>query len=282
LREDFFPLIASAGFRHVRVPVRWSAHAGEAAPYTIDPRFLGRVDWVIKNATDNGLAVVLNMHHYDGIMEHPADHQERFVAMWGQIATHYKDLPASVAFEPLNEPHKQLDAAEWNGLLARTLTVIRETNPTRTVVVGPVGYNNYRELPSLKLPEGSDNIVATFHYYDPFHFTHQGAEWVGAQSDQWKGTTWSGTVKEQDEVRAAFDAAVAWAEQNRIELYLGEFGAYSKADMASRVAWTSFIAKEAERRQIASSYWEFCSGFGIYDAGAKSWNEPLRDAALGK
>src|ERR1700679_2895967 len=47
LKAEYFPLIKSAGFKHVRVPVSWSTHAAKEAPYTIDPAFFERVDWVI-------------------------------------------------------------------------------------------------------------------------------------------------------------------------------------------------------------------------------------------
>ncbi|MBI1290733.1 cellulase family glycosylhydrolase [bacterium] len=280
LEEGYFPIIAKAGFKHVRVPIRWSNHAGEESPYTIDPAFFARVDWVIDQARANGLSVIINMHHYDGIMKDPAAHRTRFVGLWSQIAPHYQTQPDSVAFELLNEPHDNLDAEAWNSILAETLTVIRTSNPTRTVVVGPAGWNNYQQLPKLKLPEGSSNLVATFHYYDPFHFTHQGAEWVGPAAKGWLGSEWKRTEAEQAAVRSAFDAAQTWAAKEGVELYLGEFGAYSKADEASRVRWTSFIAEEADKRKISSAYWEFCAGFGAYDPTAKAWRVPLLEALI--
>jgi endoglucanase len=56
---------------------------------------------------------------------------------------------------------------------------------------------------------------------------------------------------------------------------MGEFGAYGKADMQSRVSWTTFMREEAEKRGISWSYWEFGAGFGVYDRGAGAWNEEL-------
>ncbi|MFQ3660702.1 MAG: cellulase family glycosylhydrolase, partial [Anaerolineae bacterium] len=47
LEERFVKLVAASGFDTVRVPIRWSAHAEEAPPYTIDPAFFARVDEVI-------------------------------------------------------------------------------------------------------------------------------------------------------------------------------------------------------------------------------------------
>src|SRR5262249_23022193 len=125
LKEDYFERIAEAGFDSVRIPVRWSGQALGAPPYTIAEGFLNRVDWAIDQALKRKLRVVLNMHHYDGMMQDPDNHRERFLAIWQQIAEHYKDLPPEVAFELLNEPQDKLTAEEWNRDLAEALAVVR-------------------------------------------------------------------------------------------------------------------------------------------------------------
>ena len=280
LRESYFDAIRTAGFDSVRIPVRWSAHAQAAAPYTIDDAFFARVDWAVEQALSRGLKAVLNMHHYDDIFKDPDAHRARFVALWAQISNRYKDRPAKLAFELLNEPHDKLTAEKWNAMLAETLAVVRRGNPTREVVVGPVGWNGIGELPSLKLPEDDRNLIVTVHYYSPFQFTHQGASWVGGQANQWLGTKWTASKAEQIAVARDLDKAVAWAVEHRRPIYLGEFGAYSRADMESRARWTRFVADEALKRKMGFAYWEFCSGFGCYDSGRNQWIEPLKQALL--
>ena len=280
LQEEYFAAIQQAGFRHVRLPIRWWSNAAPEPPYTIDPKFLARIDWAVKCAKDHQLAIILDMHHDEGLMTEPVRHRERFKALWRQIATHYRGEPETVAFELLNEPQRKLDAEQWNALLAETLPIVRESNPTRTVILGPADYSNYHQLPTLKLPGDDKNLVVTFHYYDPFHFTHQGAEWVGQDSSGWLGTKWSGSAEEQKAIQDAFDNAAAWAKEHHVEIYLGEFGAYSKADMDSRVRWTRFVAEEARRRGMASAYWEFGAGFGAFDPKTMQWREPLLKALV--
>lgn len=276
--EDF-PLIRAAGFAHVRVPIRWSAHAATEAPYTIDPEFFARIDWVVDQALANDLAVVLNVHHYDEMYVDPTVHDDRFVAIWTQIAERYQDRPPELLFEFLNEPNGALGAARWNRIFAKTLAAVRATNPTRGIVVGPVEWNSFARLDELELPEDDAYLIATFHYYLPFEFTHQGAEWAPG-SDAWLGRTWSGEGLDASDVDAHFDQAAQWATDHHRPLYLGEFGAYSKADMASRARWTAYVARAAESRGMAWAYWEFASGFGVYDPTAKTWREPLLDALL--
>ena len=175
---------------------------------------------------------------------------------------------------------RNLTADKWNRLLAETIEVVRRTNPTREIVVGPIGWNGIKELPILELPESDRHLVVTVHYYNPFHFTHQGASWVGPDSQQWLGTKWTGTPDEKQDVARDFDAAIAWAVKHRRPIWLGEFGAYSKADLDSRARWTRFVAAEALKRKMGFAYWEFCSGFGIYDPDRHQWIEPLKDALL--
>jgi endoglucanase len=44
LSDDYFDRVRDAGFETVRVPIRWSAHAGATAPFTIDAALFARVD----------------------------------------------------------------------------------------------------------------------------------------------------------------------------------------------------------------------------------------------
>jgi endoglucanase len=164
--------------------------------------------------------------------------------------------------------------------LAKTLKVVRGSNPTRTVVVGPVAWNSIRMLPQLELPEDDRNLLVTVHFYDPFHFTHQGAEWAEGSS-AWLGTTW-GTDADKKAVTDSFDQAAAWGKDHHRPIYLGEFGEYSKSPMEGRARWTAFVARTAEARGMPWTYWEFCSGFGVYDPVAKAWREPLLRALMPK
>lgn len=279
LQEEYFDLIAELGFDSVRIPIRWSTHAEESTPYTIDARFFERVDWAIENALARDLAVVINFHHYEEIFEDPQGHEERFLEMWAQVSKRYQDYPRELVFEILNEPHANLTSIQWNDLLLRAMTVIRESNPDRVVIIGPGEWNNLYQLSNLTLPENDRNIIVTFHYYSPFEFTHQGAEW-NEGADAWLGTTWEASDSQQQEVNHDFDIAAGWAKEHDRPIYIGEFGAYSKANMESRAIWTNYVSRSAEARGFSWSYWEFCSGFGIYNPQAKTWNEPLVEALL--
>ncbi len=278
LEENDFRLIAEAGFDSIRLPTRWSAHTADDAPYAIDPAFFARVDWAIDQALSRGLNVVLNIHHYDELFKDPSGQEARFLAIWRQIAERYADRPDTLYFEVANEPH-DISASRWNALQAKAIGVIRESNPTRWLIVTPVDWSSHRRLQDLALPADDQRLIVTFHYYLPFEFTHQGAEWV-AGTDKWVGRKWTANTSERQSVLFDLDRAAKWGKDNTRPIYLGEFGAYSKADMDSRALWTAFVARQAEQRGISWAYWEFRAGFGVYDYTARQWREPLLKALL--
>lgn len=313
LHESYFQIIADGGFDTVRVPVKWSAHASNEPPYTIDEPFLERVDWVLDQALARKLNVVIDLHHYDELFEAPDEHKERFLTIWKQLAQRYKDRPLSVYFEPLNEPHGNLTAPVWNDLLAEAIKEIRSMDKRHTIIIGTSEWGGIGGLSQLQIPEEEKNAIVTFHYYDPFLFTHQGSEWNGPETGT-IGLTWPGPpatkvepaeaaknvpwVKSwfrnyntqpskynpasREQVLSDLDKAAAWGKENNRPLWLGEFGAYSKADMDSRIRWTHFVRSEAEKRSMAWAYWEFGAGFGVYNRESGQWNSGLHKALIGE
>jgi endoglucanase len=280
LEEQYFQLIKDAGFNSVRLTIRWSIHAANEPPYTIDPNFLNRVDWAAKNTLSRNLVFVFNMHNYYELYSDPNGHRERYIAIWKQLAEHYKNYPDTLLFELLNEPSGKLGVAEWNALLNEVLAVVRRSNPSRMVVIAPASsFNDIFNLKSLELPKDDRNIIVTFHYYLPFRFTHQGAPWV-PDSNKSLGMKWTGSEPEKRLIAKDFNIVSKWANQNNRPIYLGEFGAYEKADMDSRVSWTKCVADTAAECGFSSSYWDFCAGFALYDRQTKSWHKELLEAVI--
>ncbi|HQG46656.1 MAG TPA: cellulase family glycosylhydrolase, partial [bacterium] len=95
LETRYFQLLDEAGFTGIRLPIRWSTHAQSANPYTISSDFFDRIDWAVAQALDRGMAIVINMHHYEEIFADPPSHKERFLAMWRQIAENLIDNAVS-------------------------------------------------------------------------------------------------------------------------------------------------------------------------------------------
>jgi len=278
---EYFKIMADLGFSHVRLPVRWEPadRSMASAPYTINPVFLARIQQVVDTAIRYNLHIIVNMHHHEALFESPDVEKARFLSQWFQIADYFKDYPDMLLFEVLNEPHGNITSDKWNDFFADALTEIRKTNPTRIVILGVADYGGLGGIVNLQLPD-DEYIILSPHYYNPFNFTHQGAEWVGPQADEWLGTKWNDTEADRQTVENEFKFAQQFSETNHIPIHVGEFGSYSTADIESRGRWTTFLARWFEEQNFSWAYWEFSAGFGIYNPATKAFLTPLVDALL--
>jgi len=277
-QPKYFRLIKDAGFSHVRINLFPFDQMAATNDWTLKPAWLNTLDWVLRLAHEQKLAVILDFHEFRAMGENPTQHRGQFLAFWRQLAAHCHDAPDDVLFEILNEPCKKLTPALWNDYLRDALAIIREKNATRTVIVGPASWNSLDQLPELKLPESDRNLLVTIHYYQPFQFTHQGAAWAGMADKV--GVDWPGTPAQLKAIANDFAKAAAWGKRHNRPIYLGEFGTYDKAEMDARVRYTDAVARAAEAQGWSWAYWQFDLDFFVYDTRQDKWVEPLLRALI--
>ena len=269
--------IRDGGFDHVRLNLHAFAHMdGENR---LSAQWLKTLDELVDAGLKAGLQVILDEHNFNECAKEAdiAPCRVKLQAFWRQIALRYKGAPDAVVFEILNEPNGAADVV-WNDMLAENLAIIRGSNPTRRVVVGPKFWNSLEHLDSLRLPEADRRLIVTFHYYTPMEFTHQGASWT-PQFQKLSGVTW-GSTADRERLQKDFDKVKAWADKTGRPILMGEFGALESAGMAQRVAWTSAVAGAAEARGFGWSYWQFDSDFVLWDMKADGWVKPLHGALV--
>jgi endoglucanase len=240
---------------------------------------LKALDWAVKNATDAGLSVIIDLHENNFCGLNSVTCRQKMQQFWSAVSVRYKNAPASVSFEILNEPHGQMNAI-WNDVVAEDLAIIRRSNPDRMVVIGPCWSDSADHLTDLKLPEDDRRILVTFHYYDPKTFTHQGAPWLKDMHDV-HGVTW-GTQAERATLALDFAAVARWGASNRRPILLGEFGAYdgSGTPVDQRAAYDGAVAREAEHNGFSWSYWRFEGDFIAFDIGKDQWVAPILHALI--
>lgn len=277
MSEKHFKLIKEAGFDNVRIVIMPFKFSMKDANFTIDPTFYTTLDWTIEQALKNKLMAIVDFHEHGAMQKDPIGLKPMFLSMWKQIAEHCKNYSNDVLFEIANEPNMKPEI--WNDLHQAAYQIIRESNPDRTLLIGPINGNQIMFLKDLVLPENDRNIIVPIHYYSPIQFTHQGAPW-SAKTKDLSGITWTNTEKEEKDVNADFDTAQEWSKKHHRPLTLGEFGAYEKADMASRVRWTNYIARQAEVRNWSWSYWQFDSDFIVYDIDKDEWVTSILNALI--
>jgi endoglucanase len=276
IADDDFAIIAKAGFNSVRIPVRWAAHASEKPPYAIDKDFMARVQHVVGNARAAGLNVILNSHHYEDIHSNPSDgHIARLAGMWTQIAATFAGEPnEKLWFEIENEPHDKFNDSNLLNVLSPALAEIRKTNPTRPVIIGGEFWSGINSLKTLKLPD-DPNIVPTFHYYDPFNFTHQGADWVSPTPPMGRAY---GSAEDQALLRGDVAKVRAYIARTGKTPFLGEFGANEKIPLYDRVKYMMTVRVAFDQLKIGMCAWGFTNTFPLYDSAKKAWVPGMRVA----
>lgn len=279
-QPEYFKRMAQLGFNHVRVPVRWEPDDRSMAtpPYTIAPEFLQRIRQVVDTALKYKLHIIINMHHHEALFADPTGQKDRFLSQWQQIADYFKDYPDSLLFEVLNEPHGNLTPDIWNEYFSLALDRIRQTNPTRVVLMDVASYGGPGGVPDIAIPD-DEYLILSPHYYNPFHFTHQGADWVEG-ADAWLGTKWYDTETERETVANEFAYTLAFSDAHQIPVHVGEFGSTEEADLGSRTLWTTFLARWFEEHNMSWAYWDFSTGFGIYKPATGTYVDQLVNALL--
>ncbi len=267
IRAQDFRAVALAGFDTVRIPIRWDAHTAHRAPYKIDPIFMARVKQVTRDAQAAGLGVIIDVHHYEDLMTQTDRHEARFLAIWDQIAREFASAPDNVYFELLNEPTLEMSPARLNALYAKTVPLIRKSNPSRKLIMGGNSWNSVEALAGVRFPK-DPNIVATFHDYGPHNFTHQGAPWMSPVPTM--GRKWGGR-EDEAELSETYKAASAFAKKTGMPILVGEFGVIDKVPQARRNQWTKRRRMEMEAAGYAWCAWDFSGAFKSYNTETETW-----------
>lgn len=256
------------GFKTIRVNLM-AFQFMDPGSLVLDSIWLSRLDALIQVLLRKGFSVIIDEHDFEACRENVFDCERRLVAFWSQIAPRYAQLPASVVFEVLNEPSRSITPNVWNEIFSKVLAVIRSSNPSRYVVVGPANFNNLNALSTLVLPESDRNLLVTIHYYEPLEFSHQ-----RFPSGKWFPTLpvrgWGAEIDRQ-KVVADFARAQEWAKVHRRPIFLGEFGSYEEAPLVDRGLYAGYVARTAERFGFSWVYWQFDKSFALYDFKKDDW-----------
>ena len=255
-----------------------------------DKENLPYVERAIERLEKAGLVVILDLHDNGQLkVDAPGQDNSGFVRFWEGLARTYRGHSEdSTVFELLNEPVFTVDPHAWYELQRRTVAAIRRIDPARTIMVTSTSWSGIDTLAKMEpLPER--NLVYTFHCYDPFVFTHQGATWTGEQQKALRDipfpsspeavaamiseipTQYRGAVEDYGRqrlgkayLRDRIESAMSWADRNRVPLVLGEFGAYPPVSPpASRGRWFDAMHDVIEELHVPNCIWGYDDGFGL-------------------
>lgn len=304
-KQDFVN-IKNLGCDVIRLPINLHFMTDGEPDYNLDPLFLFFLDSAVTWAEDLQIHLLLDNHTFDPSEDTDPGVEQALIKVWTQMAGHYKDRSEYIYYEILNEPHGISDII-WGNIQQNVIDAIREVDTVHTIIVGPAGWNSYNNLDDL--PEYTDdNLIYTFHFYDPFIFTHQGASWgspsmeplagvpfpynvdsMPACPDALKGT-WiessmnnyhnDGTV---EKVKELIDIAVDFKNSRNMPVFCGEFGVYiPNSPRQDRINWYDTVRTYLEEVEIPWTIWDYTGGFGIFEEGGNDMFEYDIDTAIVK
>lgn len=270
---QYFIDFKEAGFKHVRIPITWHEHLGTEPPYIIDATFLDRVEELVDWALAQDYYVIINAHHESWIKIENADQglKNRFDNIWIKVAERFKEKPAKLVFEILNEPNG-MTMTEINAQNKRTLAIIRNENPNRLVVFSGNGFTPIDSLLATDIPDVQDEfLIGNFHSYDPWPFAGQCTRGWGSDEDK-------------SNLRLIYQQASDWSQINQIPVMVNEFGA-AKYDFTTpanicelddRLAYLAYHVALGKEFGIAQTFWDDGGSFSTFDRTNHSWG-PEKD-----
>ncbi len=302
-----FENIKSLGCDVIRLPINLFYMTSGKPDYTVDPLFFDFLDDVIDWAEELQIYLIIDNHSTDDIASKNPDLTNALQKVWSQIASRYKNRSKYVLYEIMNEPNG-MSTQNWGAIQQQAIDAIRSVDTIHYIVVGASNYNTYNDL-SL-LPQYTDKkLIYTFHFYDPFLFTHQGATWVTPSlaplanmpfpyrsedmpvfptslKGTWVESSYNnyqndGTVAK---VQSLIDKAVTFKNTRNVPVYCGEFGVYMiNSNDSDRVYWYRQVREYLEQNNIPWTIWDYQGGFGLFKKGSDEMfnydlNIPLLEA----
>ncbi len=294
--ESDIAYISSLGLDHVRLPIDYEIIQNNDGSF-IESGFR-RIEECILWCRKYGLRIILDLHKACGYvfddesccdLFHDRKLQTIFIELWKEMARRFSKYSDIAAFELLNEITDKNTAAEWNSLAAETIAAIRAINTDIRIIIGGYDNSSIEGLSALEKP-ADENIVFTFHCYNPLIFTHQSAYWVKNMPSDFKlkypaapaeyrqishkyfgeiydsELNYDGKIFDQGYFEELFSDAVKISNKYNVPLYCGEYGVIDLADTESTVKWFRDIHNALEKFGIAHAAWTYKNkDFGLTD-----------------
>ena len=286
---DFF------GYRTSGTTSNWPTNANTSSQYngsitdfSVSSSYLDRVETIVDWSLNQGLYTIIDFHganlksefletfnNSNSSYTNPSSAKRaadlmKFKSIWIQIANRFINHPEQLIFEVVNEPYFEVSAAEMDALNAMIIEAIRSTggnNSTRCIIITGGTSTSY-QAPTVigdQVLNSDANLIASFHYYQPFNFT-------ASSREEYANYTW-GSNADKTTINNHFNVVKQWSESNNIPVTLGEFGvdnegglnyetgvygSYSGPENASRVDYHRYLAEQAINRGFSFSAW--CAG----------------------
>lgn len=202
ITEKLIQSVKAAGFKSIRIPVSYFAKIDDDKDYTIDSKWLDRVQEVVDYCIKNDLYAVINIHGdgyntIDGSWllcngKNQTEIKKKYKKVWKQIAERFKNYDEHLLFESMNEefdgsysePNKEYyqNINDYNQIFVDTVRKTEDNNTKRWLIIpgwntnidytaGDYGFklptDQYRDK---SIDKEEQRIMISVHYYSPWDF----------------------------------------------------------------------------------------------------------------
>lgn len=297
---EMIDAIAAKGFNIIRIPTSWGQFTKDKEEdYLIRTTWLMRVGEIVDYALANDMYVIVNTHHETDWIKPTRkdlpDYEEKYIAIWTQIATYFAGYGDHLIFEGLNEPRLVGGTKEWNGGMKENREIINQLNADFVETVRAAGGNNENRLllitseaaciddSALKdvvVPEDVC-IGMSLHAYTPYDFTF---------SHDGDYDTWNGDHKK--DITWAFGQMNKYFLEKGVPVVVTEYGAVRKGSKSENndaevVKWIKDYLGTAEEYGIPAIIWDNGNTngggerFGFFNRPKCTWDrESIVDAIM--
>jgi endoglucanase len=276
ITKELIKAYASYGYKTIRVPVTWAENLGPAPGYEIASAWMNRIDEVITWCLDEGLFVIVNLHHDGGASDKSwilnagndlAGTTKQFAAVWKQIARRFSGRSHRLIFEAMNEvgfrKTKQENYSILNSLNQTFVDTVRGTgakNASRYLLIS--GYNTDIDqscdaLFNMPSDTINDRLILSIHYYTPavFCIAETPSNNWGFRNDWGSAET---IAADSNELNIQFNKLKTRFLNSGIPVILGEYGAVKNNHKIEegRVRWMIAVTQVCLDNGICPVLWD--------------------------
>jgi len=249
--------IKDAGMQTIRMPFCFAMVTDSVAPYTVDfnHRAFTEMDSLIQWCADLQLNLIIdNQHEWNLTNDNWQDLILPMQAMWIQIAQQYSQLdPERYFFEMLNEPPVGLLPELADSVNLACIDAFRTVDSSHTLIVGPHTASIGSSFLTFQ-PYADQNLIYTFHTYEPLYFTHQGFSWFPVPFPT--GTPFP-FLGDNALVRTSLEGVANWRITHDRPVFMGEFGTGIYGDANSRCNWVTLMGDLIDEFDFNWCYWDW-------------------------
>lgn len=281
-----FKLFKKLGFKSLRLPVAFEYFTDAGIP---PEKVFAQIDEVLKQCKLYGIKLIIDYHYGKLNDSNYLTETQKAIALWLKLTKRYgNESHDNLFFELYNEP-PHMNPKVWKDAVYNIVTAIRAADKKRTLIVGASNFNSIYELSRMERL-ADENIIYTFHFYEPFFFTHQGADWVGDQVATtgvpfpYNAKTYPpinpkviGTWGEnnyyqykndgnEQSVHDKLQIVKNWSNKYGVPVLCGEYGVFNKyTDADSRCRYIKAVRKNLKAMNMPGILWDYNTNFSIFN-----------------